>query len=104
VKFTDSGGVVEIAVMPHEGGWFQVRVRDTGIGIRQEDMDRLFREFEQLESGASRRFEGTGLGLALSRKLVEYQGGAIAVQSEYGEGSTFTVILPLVYKKGESHE
>jgi len=57
-------------------------------------MDRLFQEFEQLESGASRRYEGTGLGLALTRKLVEMQGGNIAVHSEYGVGSTFTVVLP----------
>ena len=104
VKFTDAGGTVDLTVAPCDGDRFQVRVRDTGIGIRQEDMNRLFREFEQLESGAARRFEGTGLGLALTRKLVEYQGGSISVQSEYGEGSTFTVTLPLIFKRAERHE
>jgi signal transduction histidine kinase len=71
-------------------------VTDTGIGIKEENIERLFREFEQLESGASRRFEGTGLGLALTKKLVELQGGSIGVRSEYGKGSTFTVVLPKV--------
>jgi protein-histidine pros-kinase len=96
VKFTDPGGKVEIGAALRDGGRFDVWVRDTGIGIREEDMERLFREFEQLEAGPDRRFEGTGLGLALTRKLVEHQGGSIAVVSEHGRGSTFTVTLPLV--------
>jgi PAS domain S-box-containing protein len=94
VKFTDAGGKVEIVATEHDAETFEVRVTDTGIGIREEDLDRLFREFEQLDSGASRRYEGTGLGLALTRKLVEMQGGSIAVCSEYGRGSTFSVVLP----------
>jgi len=94
VKFTDAAGRVEIAAAAREGGCFEVRVTDTGIGIREEDMDRLFREFEQLESGSSRRFEGTGLGLALTKKLVEMQGGSVSAESVYGKGSTFTVVLP----------
>jgi signal transduction histidine kinase len=94
VKFTDTGGSVDIIAVERDAATFEVRVTDTGIGIRRESMDRLFRQFEQLESGASRRFEGTGLGLALSKKLVEMQGGSIAVRSEYGKGSTFTVVLP----------
>jgi PAS domain S-box-containing protein len=94
VKFTDPTGSVEIATRPRDGASFEVRVTDTGIGIKPADMERLFREFEQLDSGASRRFEGTGLGLALTRKLAEMQGGSISVASEYGKGSTFTVILP----------
>jgi signal transduction histidine kinase len=56
----------------------------------------LFMPFEQIESGASRRHEGTGLGLALTRKIVELQGGRISAESEFGKGSTFTVVLPLV--------
>jgi PAS domain S-box-containing protein len=94
VKFTNQAGRVEIAAAPRDGGFFEVRVTDNGIGIKPEDMERLFREFEQLESGASRRFEGTGLGLALTKKLAEMQGGSISALSEYGKGSTFTVILP----------
>jgi PAS domain S-box-containing protein len=94
VKFTDTGGRVDIAVNPVDGDRFTVRVSDTGIGIKPEDMKRLFREFEQLEGGASRRFEGTGLGLALTKNLVEMQGGTISAESEFGKGSSFTVVLP----------
>jgi protein-histidine pros-kinase len=102
VKFTDPGGSVDIAATPSGDSSFQVTVRDTGIGIRREDLDRLFREFEQLETGSARRFGGTGLGLALTRKLVEYQHGTVTVQSEYGRGSTFTVTMPLVFTGGKN--
>ncbi len=98
IKFNRDAGKVEITAFPLGMDRFQISVKDTGIGIKPEDLRRLrlFREFEQLESGASRPYEGTGLGLALSRKLVEIQGGVITVESEFGQGSTFTVILPLV--------
>jgi protein-histidine pros-kinase len=100
VKFTDSGGKVEIAGRRLEGDRFEIAVSDTGIGIKCEDMERLFREFEQLESGASRRYEGSGLGLALTRKLLQLQGGSIEAKSELGRGSTFTAILPVAYTPG----
>jgi signal transduction histidine kinase len=98
VKFTDEGQVaIQISrLTQHE---LEIRVRDTGIGIKVEDIKRLFTEFEQLDTGASRRFEGTGLGLALTKKIVEFQGGRIAVESELGHGSTFTVVLPLAVKE-----
>ena len=96
IKFTDNGGAVEILAANDGAHRFKLVVKDTGIGIKSEDMPRLFREFEQLESGMSRRFEGTGLGLALTRKLLELQGGTISVESEVGKGSRFTVVLPLV--------
>jgi PAS domain S-box-containing protein len=96
LKFTDEGGQVEIKTEPNGAGHFRLLVKDTGIGIRPEDLQRLFREFEQIESGTSRRYEGTGLGLALSRKIVELQGGTIMVESEIGKGSAFSVTLPLV--------
>lgn len=95
IKFTEEGGTVAIRSTPRPPGHFQLSVIDSGIGIRQEDLSRLFKEFEQLESGMSRRYEGTGLGLALTRKLVELQGGSIAVESVEGIGSAFTVVLPL---------
>ena len=82
VKFTDPGGTVGIVARAADAGTFEVRVTDTGIGIKREDIEQLFREFEQLESGTSRRYEGTGLGLALTKKLVEMQGGTIFAQSE----------------------
>jgi signal transduction histidine kinase len=70
-------------------------VKDTGVGIKAEDMPRLFQEFVQLEATASKRHEGTGLGLALTKRLVELHGGRIWAESEgEGKGSTFTVLLP----------
>ncbi|MEY2427840.1 MAG: hypothetical protein QOJ40_725, partial [Verrucomicrobiota bacterium] len=94
IKFTDAGGKVEIAASPRDGNRFQVAVKDNGIGIKAEDLKRLFREFEQLDAGTARRFEGTGLGLALTKKIVEFQNGSIAVESEFGQGSTFTAVFP----------
>jgi protein-histidine pros-kinase len=95
LKFTDEGGKVGVVVKPFGNDRFRVAVRDSGIGIRREDFPRLFTEFEQLDAGSARRYEGTGLGLALTRRIVELQGGAIAVESEPGCGSTFTVDLPI---------
>jgi two-component system sensor histidine kinase/response regulator len=101
IKFTDDGGKVEIFATPCHMHHFKLVVRDTGIGIKLEDVQRLFREFEQLESGATRGYEGTGLGLALTRKIVEFQGGEISVESEVGKGSSFWVVLPLVVGGGQ---
>ena len=81
IKFSHDGGKVEIRVAMHDAHRFKLVVVDNGIGINEEDLQRLFKEFEQLESGASRRHEGTGLGLALTRKIVELQGGRISVES-----------------------
>ena len=94
LKFTNNGGLVSIQARSVAPGRFDLSVTDTGIGIKSEDIKRLFTEFEQLETGNARRFGGTGLGLALTRKLVELSGGAISVESEFGRGSTFTVTLP----------
>jgi signal transduction histidine kinase/CheY-like chemotaxis protein len=74
-------------------------VRDTGIGIREEDADRLFRPFEQLDQVKNKKVTGTGLGLVITKKLSELMGGSIDVHSVYGEGSTFAITLPL--KEGE---
>jgi signal transduction histidine kinase len=93
VKFTPRGGKVRIAATEGAGKLF-ICVEDTGIGIRQEDLPRLFREFERIEAASGQGPEGTGLGLALTKRLVELHGGAITVTSEPGIGSTFTVELP----------
>ncbi len=93
VKFSNPGGQVEVTATSHDGDRFKLRVKDNGIGIKAEDLPRLFQEFERLNLGAA-GLEGTGLGLALTRKLVELHGGVIEVQSEYGHGSLFTAILP----------
>lgn len=95
VKFTENGGYVDIVATLYDDTRLQLDVRDTGIGIRPEDLDKLFVEFQQLDGFAARSREGTGLGLVLTRKLVELQGGSITARSEPGRGTTFTVVLPL---------
>ena len=95
IKFTPDGGHVGLATRVEDGGrHVRVAVRDTGIGIAPEDQAKLFREFVQLDAAPSRRYEGTGLGLALSKRLVELHGGAIGVESALGQGSTFWFTLP----------
>ncbi len=100
VKFSkEEGGAVTIRAKK-EGGMAQISVSDTGIGIREENLSKLFHKFEQLESGISQKYGGTGLGLAITKHLVELHGGKIRAQSRYGEGSTFTFLIPLIAKKG----
>ncbi|HEV7574059.1 MAG TPA: PAS domain-containing protein [Thermoanaerobaculia bacterium] len=92
VKFTGDGGRVVISAAPRDGSHFALTVADSGVGIKDEDMARLFTDFEQLDD--ARPHGGTGLGLALTRRLVELHGGSIGVSSEFGKGSAFTVVLP----------
>ena len=91
------GGTVTVtaARVASTGDRFEIVVVDTGIGIKPEDQARIFREFEQVDGSHSRKYEGTGLGLALTRKLVELQGGTIRVESQFGRGSRFIVQLPV---------
>jgi signal transduction histidine kinase/PAS domain-containing protein len=98
VKFTGEGGRIDVTAHALDAERFEVRVRDTGVGIRQEDLPKLFQQFQQLDGSASRRHEGTGLGLALAKRLVECQGGKIGVESEFGRGSTFFFALPRVLR------
>lgn len=100
VKFTDDKGVITISTIIHSSRGLTLTVADTGIGIRPENVERLFAEFEQIDSGVSRRYEGSGLGLALTKKIVELQGGTISVESEFGKGSKFTVKLPFLTMGG----
>ena len=96
VKFTPQGGTVTVAarLVPEGGDCLEIGVTDTGIGIREEDMARLFQPFSQLESAFDKRYEGTGLGLALTKRLVTLHGGAIQVESRVGEGSRFVFTIP----------
>lgn len=92
IKFTEQGGVVLTADLEDEK--VRVRITDTGIGIKAEDLAGLFRPFQQVVNGLSRSHEGTGLGLVICRRLAGLLGGEIRVESQPGKGSTFTVILP----------
>jgi PAS domain S-box-containing protein len=94
VKFTPEGGSVTIAAQ-RQAETVEISVTDTGIGIAKSDLDRLFREFQQLDSGPGRHQEGTGLGLALTKRLAALHGGDVRVVSEPGKGSVFTLELPL---------
>jgi CheY-like chemotaxis protein len=95
VKFTPDGGRIDLEV---EANWqdelLKFHVIDTGIGIAPENFDRLFESFVQLDSSLSRRYAGTGLGLALVRRIAEMHGGSVTVESQVGMGSKFTVSLP----------
>ena len=117
VKFTPDGGSVQVTArrgvrdlglgvsekgpIPNpqqptpDRDFIEISVTDTGIGIKTEDMPKLFKEFTQLESVYTRQYAGTGLGLALTKKLVELHGGKIWVESEYGKGSRFTFTIPV---------
>ena len=97
VKFTPSGGTVVLRVAPVEqdGWWLAVSVTDTGIGISVADQARLFQPFVQIDGSLAKQFEGTGLGLAMVKRLTELQGGSVSLDSAPGKGSTFTVLLPL---------
>lgn len=93
IKFTDQGEVrIECE---SSGDWLVTRVVDTGIGIKHEDMGKLFEAFRQIDTGVARRHEGTGLGLSICKKLTEMLGGEIWAESEWGVGSTFTFTLPI---------
>jgi PAS domain S-box-containing protein len=121
VKFTPEGGAIRLTARKVDGStgqivnssppidqlttrpidrpgeWLEIRVTDTGIGIRLEDLPRLFQDFVQLESVETKRHEGTGLGLALTKRLVELHGGRIWAESDgEGRGSTFAILLPFV--------
>ncbi|MCX7966022.1 MAG: ATP-binding protein [Syntrophorhabdaceae bacterium] len=100
IKFTEKG---EITVTGNiDSNKVIIHVADTGIGIRSENMDKIFKPFQQVDTGLTRKYNGTGLGLTICKKLVKLMGGDITVESEYGKGSRFTVTLPL--KRGQHEE
>jgi len=98
IKFTEKGSVNIIC--ESDGPNLNVRVVDTGIGIKEEDMETIFKTFRQIDSGISRRQEGTGLGLSISKRLVKLMGGSIRVTSVFGSGSTFSFSIPKERKTG----
>ena len=94
LKFTPLGGRVEIRATPEGASHFRLEVEDNGPGIAPADIEKLFVEFQQLDTGAAKQHAGTGLGLALTRRLAEAQGGWVGVRSTVGEGSVFHAVLP----------
>lgn len=106
IKYTESGSVkIETDLIEEDLiYWATIKVIDTGIGIEKEQLDFIFQEFRQGSEGLSRRFEGSGLGLTISRKMIELMGGSLSVESKVGEGSVFTVKLPATIAEPEIGE
>jgi len=94
VKFTEKG-TIKISARVLDGAKLELSVSDTGIGIREEDMTKLFEPFQQIGASLTKRHEGTGLGLHLTKKLAVLLGGDITAKSQYGQGSEFTLTIPL---------
>jgi signal transduction histidine kinase len=103
-KFTQDGQVWLSAsqVFEQEQEWIEFVVRDSGIGMSAEQVERLFRPFTQADSSTTRKFGGTGLGLAISYQLIQLMGGTIRVESREGEGSKFVLRLPVTQDQGSS--
>jgi len=94
LKFTPETGCVRFAARTQTDGSLHLLVEDTGIGMAQETISQALEPFRQLDGSLSRRFEGAGLGLSISKALAELHGGALSVQSAIGEGTTVTIALP----------
>ena len=94
IKFTPSGGTVSLAATDTDDGGLAFVVSDTGIGIAADEIERAMAPFSQVETGLARRYDGTGLGLPLSKALAELHGGSLTLESEPGIGTTVTVRLP----------
>jgi signal transduction histidine kinase len=94
VKFTPDGGTVSVAAAQDSDGDLTITVADTGIGIARADIERVFEPFIQLDSSLARKYEGTGLGLALSRRWVHLHGGSLILESELGAGTAAKIRFP----------
>lgn len=101
-KFTPSGGEIHIAVRqePSSNGQVVVQISDSGVGIPEESLDRIFEKFQRSNDKSAGAVEGTGLGLAIARQIIEFHDGRIWAASEPGKGSTFTFTLPLAGNGG----
>lgn len=97
-KFSPEAGKIWLNILPENEDYFRLEVIDTGIGIRKKDMDKLFIHFQQLDSSMTKKYQGTGLGLALTRRIVEAQGGRVGASSVFRKGSTFYAVLPFSRK------
>ncbi|WP_437679062.1 response regulator [Sorangium sp. So ce131] len=104
LKFAREGGRVAVRVRGEGPDMFRIEVEDEGMGIRPEDLEQLFVAFQQLDASASKRHQGSGLGLALTKRIVEAHGGRVGVVSSVGQGSTFFAVLPRVTEKTSEPE
>jgi protein-histidine pros-kinase len=100
IKFTGDDGRIDVRIRAEGPEMFRIDVEDTGVGIASENLHHLFVEFHQLDASAAKRYQGTGLGLALTKRIAEAHGGRVAVRSVIGVGSTFSAILP----RGGGHQ
>ena len=103
LKFNGDGAYVTIRLRPESDNSFRLEVEDHGQGIRADDLSKLFIEFHQLDSSSSKRHQGTGLGLSLTRQIVEAQGGRVGVTSKVGQGSIFWAVLPRRHSIPDNH-
>ncbi len=101
IKFSKPEGGTITVTSKKEEDMARFSVSDTGIGIKEESLGKLFKEFGQADARISKQYGGTGLGLAITKKLIELHGGKIWVESKYGEGSTFDFTLPIKSKPGK---
>jgi signal transduction histidine kinase len=94
IKFTPVGGRIVVRIAADGPSLFRIDVEDNGVGIPPEQIGKLFVEFQQLDGSPAKRYQGTGLGLALTKRITEAHGGRVAVRSTPSQGSTFSAILP----------
>jgi signal transduction histidine kinase len=94
IKFTEPGGTITISAAIDESGGMTIAVRDTGIGMRQDEIPKALEPFGQIDSSLARRYEGTGLGLSLAKQLTETHGGQLQIESQIDVGTTVNVSLP----------
>jgi signal transduction histidine kinase len=103
LKFTEKGGVTIGCMLLEDYDMLRISVHDTGIGISPGALDYIFEAFRQADGSTTRRFGGTGLGLTIAKKLIELQGGEVAVESVVGQGSTFSFTLPIATSASRTH-
>jgi signal transduction histidine kinase len=107
IKFTPSGGDIQVRVIPdvlqsggRGGGFVQVDISDTGIGLAPEQREKIFEKFYQVDHSPTREYDGTGLGLPIAKKIVELHGGKIWVSKRKGKGSTLSFTIPMAVEAG----
>ena len=103
IKYTETDGYVLVA-LEQKSGFVTVEVRDTGVGISKEDIDKIFDRFYRVDKARSRETGGTGLGLSIALSAIKYHNGTIEVESDPGKGSTFRIILPDTVPETEEEE